>query len=138
MLGYPRVRVRAMGYPLSRLTCGVTHSARPAWHGVEECIAQRVMRVTTSGASSERAVGVGTASRASSLRLSYLATYSQVYTVRAPRVREGHAPAEEVRAVRIVGEDPAPCQPSHHHVVEALRSIEARLAGYTGEEATRM
>ena len=48
---------------MSGLTRGVTHAARPARHGVEECVAHRVMRVPASRASSGWVIGAGTAAR---------------------------------------------------------------------------
>ena len=48
----------------------------------------------------------------------------------AGRVDQGRQPADEVSPVRVVPKDRAALEPSHHHVVEDPRSIEARLTGH--------
>lgn len=45
-------------------------------------------------------------------------------------VDQGRRPADEVSPVRVVPKDRAALEPSHHHVVEDPRSIEARLTGH--------
>jgi hypothetical protein len=54
------------------------------------------------------------------------------------RVREERDSAQEVRTVRVVGEDHAPFQAAHHYVVESVRGVEASLARHNGEKSTRM
>ncbi len=36
----------------------------------------------------------------------------------------------EVGRITVIPEDDSPLDPAHHHVVEGLRGIEARLAGH--------
>lgn len=52
-----------------------------------------------------------------------LAGRVQVYTASGP-LRQGGEACHEVRAVRVVLEDHATLEASHHHVVESLRRIE--------------
>jgi len=44
--------------------------------------------------------------------------------------RERRQPGEEIRPVGVVPKDRPPFDPTHHHVVEDARGIEARLAGH--------
>jgi len=48
-----------------------------------------------------------------------------------------HAP-DEVGAIRVVPKARGALDPPHHHVMERLRRIEARLARHGGEEASEI
>ena len=53
-----------------------------------------------------------------------------------PVLRQRGEAADEVGAVRIVPEEGGPLDSPHHHVVEGLRRIEARLARHDTGDAT--
>ena len=52
------------------------------------------------------------------------------------RVRQGPQAGDENGPVGVVAEEGRPLDPPHHHVVEDVRGIEARLARHDGFPAT--
>jgi hypothetical protein len=41
---------------------------------------------------------------------------------------QGRQPGHEVGSVGVIGEDAVPLRPSHHHVMEGIRGIQAGLS----------